>query len=140
MLWLKALHIFFVISWFSGLLYLPRLFVYHASTKDEAGNARFKIMERKLYAMMTFGMLGSLIFGLWMLFAYAWSAYASDGWLYAKILCIVLLLGFHFHTKKIMREFADDKNIRTDVFYRWYNEISAILGFAIVIFVVVKPF
>ena len=140
MLWLKALHIFFVISWFAGLLYLPRLFVYHADTKDEAGNARFKIMERKLYAMMTFGMFGSLIFGLWMLFAYAWSVYASDGWLYAKILCIVLLLGFHFHTKKIMREFADDKNIRTHVFYRWYNEISAILGFAIVIFVVVKPF
>jgi len=140
MLWVKALHVFFVISWFAGLLYLPRLFVYHADTTDEIGNERFKIMERKLYAMMTFGMVGSLVFGLWMLFGYAWSAYVSDGWLYAKLLCVFLLLGFHFHTKKIMREFVANKNTRNHVFYRWYNEIAAILGLVIVILVIVKPF
>jgi len=140
MLWIKALHVFFVISWFAPLFYLPRLFVYHADTKDEAGNERFKIMERKLYGMMKFTSIGALVFGLWMLYDYAWVAYSGSGWLHAKLFLVVLLFGFQFYCYKIVKQFRNNENTRNHVFYRWFNEIAALLAIAIVILVIVKPF
>ena len=80
MLWIKALHVIFVVAWYAGLLYLPRLFVYHAQTDDAIGDERFKVMERRLFMIMTVGGVGALVFGLWLVADYAWAAYAATGW------------------------------------------------------------
>ena len=140
MLWVKALHVFFMVSWFATLFYLPRLFVYHAETKDEAGNERFKVMERKLYGMMNFTGTGMLIFGLWLLFDYAWYAYSSMGWLHAKLFLVVILIGFHFYCGKLVKTFREDKNTHDHKFYRKINEIPTALGLIIIILVIVRPF
>jgi protoporphyrinogen IX oxidase len=137
--WVKAFHIIFVISWYAGLLYLPRLFVYHASCDDEPGNARFKIMERKLFAMMTIGAVGSLCFGLWMLGDYAWSAWSGSWWLHAKLTLIVVLSAYHGWCGKLVADFRADRNVHSERFYRLFNEIPALIMIAIVILVVVKP-
>ena len=141
MLWLKAFHIISVITWFAALFYLPRLFVYHAMCEDEAGNARFKIMERKLYrGIMTPSAIMTLVFGLGLLSQYSGEAIASMHWLHAKLLLVVLLFGYHGYCGKLLREFAEDKNQRSHVFYRWFNELPVLVLIAMVILVVVKPF
>lgn len=140
MIWIKALHVFFMVSWFAALFYLPRLFVYHADTHDDAGNERFKIMERKLLGMMHFAGLGTAIFGVWMLWDYAWAAYSTMGWLHAKLLLVVILYGFHFYCIKLVKTFREDKNTRDHKFYRKINEIPALVGLAVIILVVVRPF
>lgn len=141
MLWVKALHVIFMVTWFAGLFYLPRLFVYHAMCEDEPGRERFKVMERKLYyAITTPGMVLTVVFGLWLLFSYAWSAYSSMGWLHAKLLLAVLLIGYHFYCGKLLKDFRDDRNRHSHVFYRWFNEIPVLFLIAMVILVVVKPF
>jgi putative membrane protein len=140
MLWVKAFHVFFMVSWFAALFYLPRLFVYHAGTQDEAGNERFKVMERKLYGMMNFAGTGMLIFGVWMMIDYAWTAYSHSGWLHAKLFLVALLIGFHFYCGKIVKTFRENKNTRDHKFYRKINEIPAVLGLAIIILVIVRPF
>jgi putative membrane protein len=137
MLWLKALHIFFVIAWFAGLFYLPRLFVYHAQAADAVSSERFKVMERKLYrGIMTPAMVAVVASGLalWLGFG------IHGGWLYAKLVLVVLLLAYHFWMAKLMGDFASGANRRSHVFYRWVNELPAVLLAAIVILVVVKPF
>lgn len=139
MIWIKALHIIFMVMWFAGLFYLPRLFVYHANTNDQPGNERFKIMERKLLMMTNIGMLGTLIFGLVMAMD-AWEIYGKQGWMHAKLSCVFLLLGYHHLCGRFTRVFARDANTRSHTFYRWFNEVPALALFAIVILVVVKPF
>jgi putative membrane protein len=141
MLWIKALHIIAMVAWMSALFYLPRLFVYHAQTEDEAGKARFKIMERRLYyAIATPAMLLTIIFGLWLLIP-AWDvAYKAAGWMHAKLLFVVLLIGFHHMCKSYMRKFAADANTKSDKFYRVFNEVPTVLLILIVIMAVVKPF
>jgi putative membrane protein len=137
MLWLKALHIIFVVAWFAGLFYLPRLFVYHAQATDAASNERFKVMERKLFrGIMTPAMVAVVAsgLGLWLGFG------IRGGWLNAKLALVVLLLAYHFWMAKLMGDFARDANRRSHVFYRWVNELPALLLVAIVILVVVKPF
>src|SRR5579862_9229056 len=136
MLWLKALHIFFVIAWFAGLFYLPRLFVYHAQATDAVSNERFKVMERKLFhGIMTPAMVLVVAsgLGLWLGFG------IHGGWLYAKLALVVLLLAYHFWMAKLMGDFARGANRRSHVFYRWVNELPALVLAAIVILVVVKP-
>lgn len=140
MLWVKALHVFFMVSWFAGLFYLPRLFVYHADTYDDAGNQRFKIMERKLFGMMTFAGVGMLIFGVWLMVDYAWVAYSKAGWLHAKLFLVALLIGFHLYCYKLMKDFRADKNTRDHKFYRMINEFPTLVGLAIIILVIVRPF
>ena len=137
MLWIKALHIVFVVSWFAGLFYLPRLFVYHAQSDDSASRERFKVMERKLYrGIMTPAMVVTVATGLWM-----WLGYGLGGdWLYAKSALVAVLVGYHFWLNTLRLAFARDENRHTHVFYRWINEIPTVLLFAIVIRVVVKPF
>jgi putative membrane protein len=137
MLWIKALHIVFVVSWFAGLFYLPRLFVYHAQAEDAASRERFKVMERRLYrGIMTPAMVLTLASGLWMWWRYDF----AGGWLHAKVALVVVLVAYHFWMRALMAAFARDANRRTHVFFRWVNEIPTVILVAIVILVVVKPF
>ncbi len=136
MLWVKALHVIFMVTWFAGLFYLPRLFVYHAMSSDAASIERFKAMERKLYwGIMTPGAGLTIVFGIWLM-AYG----ASGGWLHAKLFLVLVLILFHFFCGFLLAEFKHDRNRRSHVFYRWLNEVPTVLLFAIVILVVVKPF
>ncbi len=141
MLWVKAFHIITVITWFAALFYLPRLFVYHAMSDDKTSIERFKIMERKLYKgiMMPSFILATAL-GLWMLYDYAWQAFAQQGWLHAKLLLVVLLIAYHFYCGQLVKMFANDKNEKSHVFYRWFNEFPVLILLSVVILVVVKPF
>ena len=137
MLWLKAFHIVFVVTWFAGLFYLPRLFVYHAEAADAPSNERLKVMERKLYrGIMMPGMILAVASGLWLWLGYGF----SGGWLHAKVALVALLVAYHFWLAKLRGDFARDANRRSHVFYRWVNEIPTVLLVAIVLLVVVKPF
>jgi putative membrane protein len=136
MLWIKALHVIFMVTWFAGLFYLPRLFVYHAMSEDYISVERFKVMERKLYfGIMTPGALLTIIFGSWL-----WLGYGiSGGWLLAKLVLVVALVAYHVYCGKLLGDFKDDRNRHSHAFYRWLNELPVLLLAAIVILVVVKP-
>jgi len=136
----KSLHIIFMVTWFAGLFYLPRLFVYHslATPDDRVGIERFKTMERKLYnGIMTPGAVLTIAFGLWL-----WLGYGiTGGWLYAKLALVAVLIAFHIYLGMLLRDFAQDRNRHGHVFYRWLNEIPALpILVAIVFLVVMKPF
>lgn len=137
MLWVKALHIVFVIAWFAGLFYLPRLFVYHAQAEDTVSRERFKVMERKLYrGIMTPAMVLTIASGAWM-----WLGFGVGGsWLHAKLVLVALLIAYHEWLGALMRAFARDANRHSHVFYRWVNEAPLLLLVPIVVLVVVKPF
>jgi len=140
MLTIKSLHIIFMVAWYAGLFYLPRLFVYHAMAPadDRVGIERFKVMERKLYrGIMTPSMVLTLVFGLWL-----WLGYGiGGGWMHAKLALVAILVGYHFYLGKVIRDFRDDRNTRSHVFYRWMNEIPALpILVAVVFLVVMKPF
>ncbi len=138
--WLVAFHIIFMVTWFAGVFYLPRLFVYHAMTEDEAGKERFKVMERKLMIITNIGMSLTWIFGLAMLFAYAWSAYGSMGWLHAKLALLFLLSGYTGYCGKLVKQFARGENRHSHTWYRWFNEIPVVFLIAIVLLATLKPF
>lgn len=139
MLWLKSLHIIFMVTWFSGLFYLPRLFVYHAMATDTISIERFKIMERKLYYGITMpGMLFTILFGIWVL-SYNVHGYMSAGWMHMKLTLVLLLLGYHFYLGRLVTVFKHNRNQRSHVFYRVINEIPVLFLAAIVILVIVKP-
>lgn len=140
MLWVKSLHIIFMVTWFAGLFYLPRLFVYHSQCTDRPGIERFKVMERKLFfGIMTPGAILSIAFGIWMLID-AWAGYAHAGWLHAKLFLVALLIVYHIYCGKFLLDFKHERNTRGHVFYRWFNEIPVLFLIAIVILAVVKPF
>lgn len=138
MLWLKAFHVIFMVTWFAGLFYLPRLYVYHASASDEPGRQRFKIMERKLFVMMTIGATFTTLFGVWMLVAVP--GYLKMGWLHAKLTFVIALLAYHVWCYRLLVDFRNDANRHDERWYRLFNEVPSILLIAIVILVVVKPF
>jgi len=143
MLWLKALHVVSVVSWFAGLLYLPRLFVYHAqiagaTIDDPVGNARFKVMERKLFRLMTLAAVLSLGFGIAMLVVTP--EYLQMRWLHLKLVLVFALLGYHGACYALLEHFAADRNSHSERWYRVFNEMPALLLIGIVILVVVKPF
>lgn len=140
-MWLKAWHLIFMVTWFAGLFYLPRLFVYHAMSEDEISNERFKIMERKLFfGIMTPGMIVTLIFGIWMLADYAWAIYGKMGWLHLKMALLALLVVYHYFCYLWLMDFKHDRNQRSHVFYRWMNEVPVLFLVAIIVLAVVKPF
>jgi len=140
MLWVKAFHIVAVVCWFAGLFYLPRLYVYHSMADDRASTERFKIMERKLYrGIATPSMIATVLLGFWLI-SYNYQAYLQSGWLHTKLLLIALLIGYHLYCGVLLKSFAEDKNQRSHVFYRWFNEFPVLLLIAIVILAVVKPF
>jgi putative membrane protein len=141
MLWLKALHLIFMVTWFAGLFYLPRLFVYHAMSEDEISNERFKIMERKLFfGIMTPGMIVTFIFGIWMLADDGWAMYSKMGWLHVKLTLLALLVVYHTFCYVWLMDFKHDRNQRSHVFYRWMNEVPVLFLVGIIILAVVKPF
>ena len=136
MLWVKSLHIVFMVTWFAGLFYLPRLFVYHALSEDALSQERFKVMERKLFwGIMTPGALLTVAFGLWL-----WLGYGISGaWLHAKLALVVVLVAYHAWCGKLMLDFRAGRNARSHVWFRWFNEFPVVVLVASVILVVVKP-
>ncbi|NOT68156.1 MAG: CopD family protein [Methylophilaceae bacterium] len=136
MLWIKALHIIFVTSWFAGLFYLPRLFVNHAMVSDQASSERLKLMEHKLYRFMTPLAAIALASGLWLWLGYGF----KGGWIHAKLLLVVGLVIYHFYCGKLVKDFKHERNQRSHVFYRWFNEVPVLVLIAVVILVTVKPF
>jgi putative membrane protein len=137
MLWVKALHIIFVVTWFAGLFYLPRLFVYHAQADDKTSLERFKIMERKLFwGIMTPGGVLTIVFGAWLWLGWGF----RGGWLHAKLALVALLVAYHVWCGRLMLEFRRDANTRSHVWYRWFNEVPTVVLIAAVLLVVVKPF
>ncbi len=143
-MWWKAFHIVFMVGWFSGLFYLPRLFVYHVLAEregDRRGCERFKLMERRLYlGIMTPAMLLTWICGLGMLWSYAWSLYGRNGWLHLKLFLLLLLTGYHLLCGHWLRKFAQDQNRHGDRFYRLVNELPLLFLVAIVLLATLKPF
>lgn len=140
-MWFKALHLIFMVTWFAGLFYLPRLFVYHAMANDRISLDRFKVMERKLYwGIMTPGMIFTLAFGIWMLVDYAWAAYGHSGWLHAKLGLILVLVLYHIQCGRWLVAFRDDRNRHGHVYFRWMNEIPVLFLIAIILLASVKPF
>lgn len=136
MLWIKSLHLLFVISWFAGLFYLPRILVNLAMEEDTAARARLLLMARKLYRFMGILALPALVFGFWL-----WLGYGiGGGWLHAKLVLVVVLTGYHHACGSLLRKFERGQNTRSHVWYRWFNEIPVLLLLAIVILAVVKPF
>jgi putative membrane protein len=138
MLWLKALHVVFVVTWFAGLFYLPRLFVYHADAKDQISTQRFEIMERRLFAMMTIGAAAGIFFGALMLIESP--GYLQMTWLKVKLLFVALVIVYHVYCRKLMRDLAAQRNTRSSKWLRAFNEVPSLLLIAIVILAVVKPF
>jgi putative membrane protein len=136
MLWVKAFHIIFVVSWFAGLFYLPRIFVNHAMATEPAEIARLKLMEAKLYRFVTPIAVLALGFGMWL-----WLGYGITGsWLYAKLILVLVLIVYHYYCGMLVKQFAADQNTRGHVFYRWFNEVPVLVLMAVVILVTVKPF
>jgi len=139
-LYIKALHIISMVAWFAGLFYLPRLFVYHASTSSIETQNTFKIMERKLYRyIMTPAAILTTIFGLWMLIEYSWPVYKKQMWLHMKLGLVVLLWMYHLYCGKLVGYFQNDRNSFPSKFYRFFNEVPTIFLILIVYLVVVKP-
>ncbi len=137
MLILKSLHIVFMVTWFAGLFYLPRLFVYHAMADDETSIERFKVMERKLlYGIMTPGGVLTIVSGLWLWLG--WGFYG--GWLIAKLLLVVVLVVYHAWCVKLVTDFRDGRNRHSHVWYRWFNEFPVVILLGVVFLVVMKPF
>jgi putative membrane protein len=138
LLWLKAVHVMAMVTWFAGLFYLPRLFVYHADASDPIGIERFRIMERRLFAIMTVGAVATLVFGTAMLVAFP--PYLAMGWVHVKLALVALLIAYHGYCYKLMRDFAQNRNARTARWYRLFNEVPSLFLIAIVALAVVKPF
>ncbi|MES2049165.1 MAG: CopD family protein [Pseudomonadota bacterium] len=142
MLWIKALHIVFIASWFAGLFYLPRIFVNLAMEKEPMVEERLLLMARKLYRFMSILAVPALALGLWLWLGYGIGKGADGiaGWMYAKLVIVVLLIGYHHACGSILKKFEQGRNQRSHVWFRWFNEVPVILMLIAVILVVVKPF
>ncbi|MCA3182191.1 MULTISPECIES: CopD family protein [unclassified Cupriavidus] len=140
MLWVKAFHILFVISWFAGLFYLPRIFVNLAMETDPASVRRLLLMARKLFRFMTMLAVPAVVFGLWLYLGYGIGRGTGQGWMHAKLALVLVLIGYHHGCGVLLRKFERGANTRSHTFYRWFNELPVLVLLAIVILVVVKPF
>ena len=142
MLWIKSLHIVFVASWFAGLFYLPRIFVNLAMVEPGslAERARLLLMARKLARFMTILAVPALVLGFWLWLYYGIGKGPGNGWMHAKLLLVVLLLGYHHVCLRILKRFEQGENQRGHVWFRWFNEVPVLMMLVIVILVVVKPF
>ncbi len=139
MLWVKAFHIIFMVTWFAGLFYLPRLFVYHADAKDDASNQRFKIMERKLYyGITTPGAIITILLGFWLIHLMGYGI-LSLFWLQAKIALVTILVFYHLYCGRLVKDFKNDNNRHSHVWYRWFNEFPVIILIAVILLVELQP-
>ncbi len=137
-LWIKALHIVFIASWFAGLFYLPRIFVNLAMETEPAATARLLTMARKLYGFMTILMIPALVLGLILWLGYGVGQ--GDGWMHAKLTIVLLLVGYHHVCKRLLKQFERGENALSHVWFRWFNEVPVLAMLAAVVLVVVKPF
>lgn len=140
MLWIKALHIVFIASWFAGLFYLPRIFVNLAMEKEPAAIARLLLMARKLFRFMTMLTVPAIGLGIWLWLGYGIGRGPGNGWMHAKLAIVVLLVGYHHACGSILKKFEQHRNQRSHVWFRWFNEVPVVLMLLAVILVVVKPF
>lgn len=136
--WIKAWHVIFMVTWFAGLFYLPRLLVYHASTTDSAGIERFRTMEGRLFILMTIGAMLTAAFGIWLIAKSP--ALLETGWLRAKLALVLVLVGYHAWLGKLVNDFASGRNRHSERWYRWFNEVPTLLLIAIVLLAVTRPF
>ena len=136
MLWIKALHIVFIASWFAGLFYLPRIFVNLAMETDKAAIARLLLMARKLYRFSLYLSIPAILLGVWLWLGYGF----KGGWVHAKLVLVVLAIGYNHACGSILKKFEAGVNKRSHTWFRWFNEVPVVLLLAIVILVVVKPF
>ena len=138
--WIKALHVVFMVTWFAGLFYLPRLFVYHAAADDAIGIERFKTMERKLfYGIMTPGAMLTVIFGIWLMFLRGSDWVSSTTWLHLKLGVVLILVAYHVYLGIVVGRFKNNTNSHSHVFYRWLNEFPVVVLILAVVLAVVKP-
>ena len=135
----KALHVFFMVAWFAGIFYLPRLFVYHASSQSEECHAEFKVMERRLLYFVTPFAVLTLVFGLWLIHLYGAAWFAVSSWLHYKLLLVTLLYIYHGYCFKLLNDFKQGKNSKSSKFYRFFNEFPVLLLFAIIFLAILKP-
>lgn len=140
MLWVKALHIVFIASWFAGLFYLPRIFVNLAQTPDAGAQQVLLGMARRLFRFMTILAIPAVVLGLWLYLVYGIGRGPGNGWMHAKLLIVVLILGYHHACGVMLRKFATGRNTRSHTFYRWFNELPVLFLLAATILVVLKPF
>ena len=139
-LWLKAFHVFFMVAWMAGIFYLPRLFVYFAEPENQVTRDTFKIMQRRLWFFIFPFALLTLVFGVWLIAEYGMAWFAASAWLHAKLTLLVVLYGYYGYLYTIMRDLAQDQNIKSPKFYRILNEAPVLLVLAVVILAIVKPF
>ena len=139
-LWLKALHVIFMVAWFAGIFYLPRLFVNHAETSSVEVAEHLKGMEKRLLYFITPFAILTVIFGLILIYFYGNTWFVSAKWLHIKLTLVILLIGYHAYCFKLLKIFAEDKNTRSGKFYRLFNEIPVFALFAVIILAYVKPF
>ena len=137
MLWIKAFHIIFMVTWFAGLFYLPRLFVYHADCQDQTGHERFLVMERKLYAIMTIGAVITTALGLWLVAGWHWPL--AETWLQVKLLLVASLIAYHWMCGRLVMQFKLGSNRHSGVFYRWFNEFPALILISVILLAVLRP-
>lgn len=137
-LWIKGLHLFFMIAWMAGIFYLPRLFVYHAQAEEQVVKDQFKVMERRLWLFVTPFALLTLIFGLALIYMYGREWFAAAHWLHIKLLLVLGVYVYHFYLFKLLKSFAKDENTHSPVFYRVLNEAPVLLILAIILLAVVK--
>lgn len=137
---LKAWHLIAMVTWFAGLFYLPRLYVYHAMSFDQISIDRFKVMERKLYyGITTPGAIVTLVLGFWMLYDYAWAAFGGQLWLTIKLVLMAILVIYHIYCGKLLLDFKHDRNQHSDLWYRWFNELPVVILVAVILLAVLKP-
>jgi len=137
-LWIKALHVFFMVAWMSGLFYLPRLMVYHAQTDIQAVKDQFKIMERRLWLFVTPFAVLTLVFGVWLIGLYGKEWFVAAKWLHIKLTLVVAVYAYHFYLFVLVRKFASDENTHTPRFYRFLNEAPVLIVLAIIALAIVK--
>ena len=140
MLWIKSLHLLFLISWFAGLFYLPRIFVNLAACSDTSANERLLMMARKLYRFMSIIAIPAVVFGALLWLYYGIGRGPGNGWMHAKLALVVLVIGYHHACGSILKKFENGVNKRSHIWFRWFNEVPVVLLFAIIVLVVVKPF
>ncbi|MWJ29209.1 protoporphyrinogen oxidase HemJ [Halomonas sp. ZH2S] len=140
--WIKALHLIAMVTWFAALFYLPRLYVYHAMARDKGDHQAieyFKTMERKLYrGIMTPSMIAVILFGGWLL--YLVPSWFTQGWLHTKLLLVVILIAYHHVCLIYLKQFAQDRCTRSNIFFRWFNEFPVIALIIIIVLAIVKPY
>ncbi|ALO43226.1 CopD family protein [Pseudoalteromonas phenolica] len=135
----KALHIFFMVAWFAGIFYLPRLFVYHSINQEPPCSAMLKVMERRLLFFVTPFAVLTLVFGLLMIFEYGREWFKYNLWLHYKFVLVIILYIYHGYCFKLLADFKHDRNTRSDRFYRIFNEFPVLLLLAIIMLAILKP-